>query len=168
MDAWDEERFTAFVRARGPALKRTALLLTGDQHAAEDLLQDVLAKAALRWARVAAVDDPEAYVHRMLINAARSLRRRRRAPEPVPGAAPDASGDLADRQAVLAALRALPPRQRAVVVLRHYEDLTEERTAELLGCSVGTVKSQNAKALRKLRAALAADFGVAPAAGGAR
>ena len=161
----DEDAIAAFVVAHGPSLKRTALLLTADHHAAEDLVQTVLAKAALRWSRVSSAGEPVAYVHRMLVNASRSQRRRRRVREVFAPAAPPevADPDVGERRAVLDALGALPPRQRAVVVLRYYEDFTEARTAEVLGCSVSTVKSQNRKALATLRAALATEFGPARA-----
>ncbi len=147
--------FTAFVGARSAALGRTALLLTGDRHLAEDLLQEALARTAARWEKVVAGGDPEPYVRRVLYTCAVDGWRRKRLREIVGGTADlpgiDVSED-ADRRVVLqAALARLTPRQRAVLVLRFYEDATEVQTAELLGCSVSTVKSQTRHALGRLR-----------------
>lgn len=147
------ESFEEFVRVRSGALGRTAFLLTGNRHDAEDLLQSALSRAAVRWGRV---DDPEAYVRRALYTQAvsrwRALRRRpvETLGPPPEGAAPGADVDL--RVVLHQALRRLTPRQRAVLVLRFYEDHSESATAELLGCSVGTVKSQTRHALARLRA----------------
>ncbi len=152
----DEESFEAYVRARGPALVRTAALLVGDAQLGEDLLQDVLSRLAGRWLFVRRADDLDAYVHRALTNTATSWRRRRSWHEkPVEQMPERAVEDPTYDDAVFQALRALPPRQRAVVVLRHYSDRTEQQTAALLGCSVGTVKSQHAKAVTRLRQLLA-------------
>jgi RNA polymerase sigma-70 factor (sigma-E family) len=147
--------FTAFVHARSAALGRTALLLTGDRQLAEDLLQEALARTAARWERVVASGDPEPYVRRVLYTCAVDGWRRRRLRE-VLGEVPDAAvadaSDGADRRVVLqAALARLTARQRAVLVLRFYEDATEVQTAEVLGCSVSTVKSQTRHALGRLR-----------------
>ena len=148
------EGFEEFVAAASPRLLRTAYLLTRDAGHAEDLLQTALAKAWRAWRRVNG--DPEPYVRRIMVNThATWWRRRWRGEEP--------SGDLPEsisaseqhavdeRDWLWQALGRLPNRQRAVVVLRFYEDLTEAQVAELLGCSVGTVKSQASKALAKLR-----------------
>jgi len=147
--------FTAFVRARSAALGRTALLLTGDRQLAEDLLQEALARTAARWEKVVAGGDPEPYVRRVLYTCAVDGWRRRRVREVVGGVAdaPAIDGSEAvDRRVVLqAALARLTPRQRAVLVLRFYEDATEVQTAELLDCSVSTVKSQTRHALARLR-----------------
>jgi RNA polymerase sigma-70 factor (sigma-E family) len=147
--------FEEFVAARGPALARAAYLLTGDRHLAEDLLQSSLAKALPRWSRIS---DPMAYVRRSMFTEHVSWWRRRRHVTEVPLAEHDAvsrdSGhddDTSRRLAVRTALRQLPPRQRAVLVLRFYEDLTEAQAAEVLGISVGTVKSQTHDALKRLR-----------------
>jgi RNA polymerase sigma-70 factor (sigma-E family) len=144
--------------ARWPALLRTAYLLAGDRHLAEDLTQTALEKAAASWARVRRADDVDAYVRRMLINTHLSRFRRRRVAEvlsaetPEPAlTSPDPAHRVAQRDQVLAALAGLPRRQRAVVVLRYWEDMTESQTAELLGCSIGTVRSQAHRALAKLR-----------------
>ncbi|TIC87452.1 SigE family RNA polymerase sigma factor [Nocardioides sp. GY 10113] len=147
--------FDDFVVARSPALLRTAYLLTGDAALAEDLLQTALVKAWSAWSRVH--DDPEPYVRRILATTRSSWWRRRRDHEmPVDlstatGEATPEGTDPAEREDLWQALRHLPPRQRAVVVLRYYEDLTEAQTADVLDCSIGTVKSQHAKALARLR-----------------
>jgi RNA polymerase sigma-70 factor (sigma-E family) len=152
-----EETFTAWAAARQHALLRTAYLLTGDLHRAEDLLQDALTKVAQRWRRLQA-GNPEGYARTILVRTNvswwRSFRR-----EHVVGELPDvdrsgpADPDAVERRVVVArALAKLPPRQRAVLVLRYYDDLTERQTADVLGVSVGTVKSQAHAALQKLRA----------------
>ena len=151
-----EGEFRDFVLARRRALMRTAYLLTGDTGRAEDLVQTTLAKAFVAWRRVRAVDDPDAYVARILINAHNSEQRRKRVREWLPGTVPDrAAADgaevVADRSALMAALATLAPRQRAVVVLRFWEDRSENDVAHLLGCSVGTVRSQASRGLAKLR-----------------
>ncbi|ANW19164.1 SigE family RNA polymerase sigma factor [Streptomyces clavuligerus] len=151
--------FETFVAARGPRLLRVAWLLTGDAHLAEDLLQTVLAKVWPKWQRIA-TDSPEAYVRKALVHTHASWWRRRWRGEVPHGELPDAVGaadayasvDL--EQSLAAAVRALPVRQRAVVVLRYFEDLSVEETAATLGCAPGTVKSQSAKALRSLRASV--------------
>jgi RNA polymerase sigma-70 factor (sigma-E family) len=160
MDRDDERDFEQYVVARGDALVRFAFLLLGDHGLAEDLVQEVLARMAQRWRTVRAADDLDAYVHRALVNTSVSWRRRARWwREDVVVAVPDVVGgtvpEYDDR--VVAALRALPPRQRATVVLRYYGDHSEATTAEILGCSVGTVKSQGAKAFASLRRLLAPD-----------
>jgi len=148
------EDFDAFVLGSSPGLLRAAVVLTGDTTAAEDLLQDVLERLYLRWGRV---EDPLPYVRRALVNGSRSRwRARSRRPEVTLAARHDApvadrTEDLADHDRVVRVLQQLPPRQRAVVVLRYLEDLSEADTAQLLGCSVGTVKSQASRALARLR-----------------
>ncbi|MGW5667324.1 SigE family RNA polymerase sigma factor [Micromonospora sp. NPDC003776] len=145
--------FTAFVNERGAALLRVAYALTGNQHAAEDLLQNALAKAYARWSRIQG--DAEPYVKRILYHDQVSgwRRRGRRAEVPVAElpeqAAPGPDSEL--RLLLLDALRSLPPRQRAVLTLRYLEDLSVEQTAALLGCRAGTVASQSAKGLARLR-----------------
>src|SRR5215469_5439629 len=154
--------FEEFVRARSSSLLRTALLLAGQDRAeAEDLLQIALERAYRHWPRVLKSAEPERYVRRILANASadrwRSIGRRAehaasaRSPEAV---TPDRTTDIAERDYLLRALAALPPGQRAVVVLRYFDDLSEGQTAQMLGCSVGTVKSQTARALDRLRAAV--------------
>ncbi|MFG2947600.1 SigE family RNA polymerase sigma factor [Streptomyces adustus] len=157
-----DEEFQAFVTGRWPRLMRTAFLLTGEQHAAEDLVQSTLEKTFVAWRRVGSADDPEAYVRRVMINAhARRHRRKLReflAPRDDSGLAHEIAdtGDRIsqadDRNALLKALVQLPPRQRQAVVLRYWEDLTESQAAEAMGCSVGAVKSNAAKGIAKLRA----------------
>lgn len=146
--------FDAFVAARWGALLRTAYLLTRDEGRAEDVVQSALTKLWFAWDRVDG--DPEPYVRRIILTTYASWRRRRWWSELVSDRV-DASAVQADDLAaghvdVWTALGHLPPRQRAVVVLRYFEDRTEAETAELLGCSVGTVKSQHRKAMQRLRA----------------
>jgi len=146
--------FDEFVAARSSALLRTSYLLTHDHGLAEDLLQTSLTKAWFAWARIS--DSPEAYVRKVLFNTYATWWRRKwngehatdELPEAGVGDRSDASGEVID---LWSAMERLPRRQRAVVVLRYFEDLTEAQTAEILGCSVGTVKSQCSKALAKLR-----------------
>ena len=138
--------FRAFVHGRSQALARSAYLLTGDHAAAEDLLQSALASTWLHWGRIRDKALVESYVRRSMVNTLTSWRRRRSYGELIVAALPDRStgdGSAAadDRLVMVAALRRLPPRQRAAVVLRYYDDLTEAETADLLNCSVGTVKS---------------------------
>ncbi|MFE4537880.1 SigE family RNA polymerase sigma factor [Streptomyces scopuliridis] len=160
MDPGDAD-FEAFVAARGPRLLRMAWLLTGDAHLAEDLLQSTLAKVWPKWPRIAG-DRPEAYVRTSLVHLHASWWRRRWRGELPYGEVPDKAGtfdayaEVDLEQSLAAAVRALPVRQRAVVVLRYFEDLSVEDTAATLGCTPGTVKSQSARALRSLRAALPA------------
>ena len=148
--------FEEFVAGRGQALQRFGYALTGDWGLAEDLLQTALARAYPRWSRIRR-DDPEAYVRKIMVNTWSSWWRRRWRGE-VPAAqlpeaaGPDEAAGVDSRQALRAALAQLPPRQRAVVVLRYDQDLPEAQVAALLGISVGTVKSQAAKALASLRA----------------
>lgn len=157
-----DEEFQSFMIGRWPRLTRTAFLLTGEQHAAEDLVQSTLEQVYVHWRKVVSADDPEAYVRRVMINAhARRHRRRLKeflAPKDDSGLVhevPDTGDRIAqadDRGALLKALAQLPVRQREAVVLRYWEDLTETQTAEAMGCSVGTVKSNAAKGIAKLRA----------------
>ncbi|MFI7410338.1 SigE family RNA polymerase sigma factor [Streptomyces sp. NPDC049627] len=157
MQAEQEDRFQEFVRARWSHLVRTAYLLTGDAHHAEDLTQTALAKAYRSWRRVARADNPEAYVRRMLVSCNSDRFRKRRVAEALTAAPPETAGRDAgyagvdERGPLLGALAQLPPKQRAVVVMRYWEDLSEAEVAEVLGCSVGTVKSQASKGLAKLR-----------------
>jgi RNA polymerase sigma-70 factor (sigma-E family) len=143
--------FDDFVAARSRALLRTAYLLTHDHALAEDLLQTSLAKAWFAWKRIDG--NPEPYVRRILVNTYASWWRRKwngeHPTEDLPERVAEEPG--AEPTDLWRAMERLPRRQRAVVVLRYFEDLTEVQTAELLGCSVGTVKSQCSKALAKLR-----------------
>ncbi|MCX4574676.1 SigE family RNA polymerase sigma factor [Streptomyces sp. NBC_01571] len=157
-----DEEFQGFVVGRWPRLLRTAFLLTGEQHAAEDLVQSTLEQIYVAWRRVDTADDPDAYVRRVMVNAhARRHRRRLKeflAPKDDSGLThevPEGGDRMAqadDRSALLKALAQLPPRQREAVVLRYWEDLSEARVAEAMGCSVGAVKSNAAKGIAKLRA----------------
>jgi RNA polymerase sigma-70 factor (sigma-E family) len=146
--------FVDFVVARGPALHRTAVLLTRQEQSAEDLVQIALAKAWKSWERIDG--NHEAYVRQIIVNEfASAWRRRWRGEVPtadLPELAHADHGDgVSSRQVLMAALATLPPRQRAVVVLRFFHDYTEAATAEAMGTSVGTVKSQTFKALAALR-----------------
>lgn len=147
----DRDSFEQYVAARRAALLRTAFLLTGHREDAEDLVQVALVKVVPRWSRIA--DDPEPYVRKVLVHESVSRWRRRRWREVHTDRLPETAveGPAADRVALQQALARLAPRQRAVVVLRYYEDLTEAETARVLGVSVGTVKSQARDALARLR-----------------
>ncbi|QOC91303.1 SigE family RNA polymerase sigma factor [Micromonospora craniellae] len=145
------QSFHEFVVHRSPRLSRTAYLLTGDHQLAEDLLQVALARTYRHWRRVAD-GDPEAYVRRVMYHQQVSWwRRRRLVARPPERSAGDGTEASVLRLGLAAALRKLTPRQRVVIVLRFYEDLTEARVAEVLGCSVGTVKRHGHDALRRLR-----------------
>lgn len=149
--------FDDFVRGRTTTLLRVAYLLTGDQHAAEDLLQEVLEQMYVRWPRIRGA--PEAYARRALVNRSTNRwRRRGRRPETALShhdvVQPDHSENVVVRDTVLGALRRLAPRQRAAVVLRYLEDLPVGEVARALDCSEGTVKSQTSRGLDQLRAAL--------------
>lgn len=145
------ESFDAFVAARSPALLRTAYLLTRDHALAEDLVQTALAKSWFHWSRIRE-DNPEPYVRRILVTTYSSWWRRRWTGEiPTEELPESAAPPGEDRIDLWNAIGRLPRRQRAVVVLRFYEDLTEAETARVMGTSAGTVKSQTAKALAKLR-----------------
>lgn len=153
-----EREFREFVAERSPALLRTAYLLTGDVHHAQDLLQTALIASARRWARIRDREQPEGYVRQALYrHQINWWRARARRPEVLAAAPPERPADrdhtteTVQRHALIEVLRRLPPRQRAVVVLRYYEDRPEAEVAQLLGISVGTVRSQASKALVKLR-----------------
>jgi RNA polymerase sigma-70 factor (sigma-E family) len=153
----EPEGFARFVEARERALQRTAWLLTGDWGLAEDLVQTALVRSWPRWERINRRDDPEVYVRRVMINTWSTWTRRKwrgeRATETVPeSAAPgDVAADVAVRVAVRTALASLTARQRAVLVLRVFDDLSEVQVAQVLDCAVGTVKSTMSQALAKLR-----------------
>ena len=151
--------FTEFVIANRPRLFRAARLLTsGDDGHAEDLVQQTLTKLYVRWQKVQRTEEPRHYAYRTLTNTyidqTRRLWRRRETVALLDSDRPVPPADHATRAVVLSALDGLPPRQRAVVVLRHWLDQDVATTARMLGCSEGTVKSQNAKALAHLRQAL--------------
>ncbi|MYS22594.1 RNA polymerase sigma-70 factor, sigma-E family [Streptomyces sp. DvalAA-14] len=151
-------QFTAYVRTKGPTLLRTARSLTPNPADAEDLLQTALTKTYLAWDRIDDHRAVDGYVRRTLVNTRTSQWRKRKVdefstdelPEPA-GTGPDLTEQQAQRDALLRAITRLPPRQRAMVVLRYFEDMSEVQTAEQLGVSVGTVKSAVSRALGKLR-----------------
>jgi len=149
--------FAQFVEARERALQRTAWLLTGDRGLAEDLVQTALARTWPRWDRIRRHDDPEVYVRRVMVNTWATWSRRKwrgeHATEPMPeGPAPeDVAAEVALRMAIRTALESLTARQRAVLVLRVFDDLSEAQVARVLDCAVGTVKSTMSQALAKLR-----------------
>ncbi|MCW3818715.1 SigE family RNA polymerase sigma factor [Micromonospora sp. DR5-3] len=149
--------FEEYVGSRGPALLRLARLLTGDEHRAEDLTQDVLARAYVHWRKIARADRPDVYVRRMMVNANASWWRRRSSRElAVDSFAEqahrgDLGGEAADRDEMWRLIRALPDRQRAVLVLRYYEDLDDATIAQILDCSPVTVRTHAMRALAHLR-----------------
>jgi RNA polymerase sigma-70 factor (sigma-E family) len=168
-----DEEFDGFMRGRWPAMVRLAYALTADAGHAEDLAQAAFARAYASWGRVRRAGDPDAYVRRIVINTHRSRFRKRRVTEELRGDLADTAGGPGsggpggqwpgaqqgpeERQALLDALSALGPRQRAVLVLRYWLDLSEAETAAALNCSVGTVKSQASRALATLRKRAMAD-----------
>ena len=159
-----DERFAAYVRDRGEHHLRVAVLLTGDWHAAEDLVQASLVKLYRAWPRLDTDADPDGYLRRIMINTHRSWWRARWRRETPAAVLPERSGgeDLADRMALGAvvrqALTRLSRQQRAVLVLRYCEDLPEAEVAALLGCTAGTVKTHAHRGLRALRELLGGEF----------
>ena len=156
-----DEDFAEFVGARWASLYRLAYLLAASPTGAEDLLQTTLEKAYVNWSRISRMEFPEAYVRRILTTTLVSSRRRAWIGELPSGALPETAGDsgevgVLDRSLLWPLVCALPDRQRAVIVLRYYEDLTEAQIADALGCAPGTVKSQSSAAVGALRRALAA------------
>lgn len=152
--------FDSFVRTRTPALLRLAYLLTGDQYLAEDLVQSALARTHRSWRRLHDSGNAEAYTRKVMYHLQVSWWRRRRVAESMPGELPELSKrniapDHADQTALRLTLRAalakLSAKQRAVLIMRFFEDRSEAEAAELLGVAVGTIKSQTSKALAKLR-----------------
>jgi RNA polymerase sigma-70 factor (sigma-E family) len=160
VDSEAVERFRVYVTERLPSLIRFGYVLTGEPDAAHDLVQSALERTFAAWARVRNTDDPEGYVRTTMVHLYANQKRRRawreRATAELPDTAlgSDSTASLDLRHSMWEALRRLPPRQRAVMVLRFYEDRSEVEVAGLLGCSVGTVKSQSAKAMVKLRGAV--------------
>jgi RNA polymerase sigma-70 factor (sigma-E family) len=155
--------YEEFASSRLPALLRYAVMLTGDRHSAEDLVQEAMVRAQLNWRRIARTGAPDRYVRRILTNLFIDWRRgswvRRVLLRPEPDDSVPEVGDhvqrAADRDEVWALLAALPRRQRAALVLRFYEDLADGEIAEILGCAVGTVRAHISRALGTLRAELA-------------
>jgi RNA polymerase sigma-70 factor (sigma-E family) len=159
-----ESDFVAYVEARQQALVRFAYLLTSDHHTAEDLVQTALAKTYVTWDRLRDRGAIEAYVRRIIVNENTSMWRRawkrnERPTDYVPDAG-HSDPDTAARDAMWRVVQTLPPKQRAAVVLRYYEDLSEADTAEVLGCSVGNVKSQTSRGIAAIRAAVTSDPGL--------
>ncbi len=154
-----EEEFADFAGAALPRLLRFGLVLTGDPDAAEDLVQTALGRSLGAW-RLHRIDDPQAFVRKVMVNSYATFYRRRRreiatAELPEAASVADDTRGIDDRDSVWRALMALPPRQRAVIVLRYYEDLSEREIAAVMVTSIGTVKSQSARALRRLAGILA-------------
>ena len=153
------EEFAEFARVMSPRLRRTAFLLCGDWHTAEDLAQTTLAKVFVSWRKIRRQDAVHAYTNRTLVNAYLAHRRLKRTGEVVTGWFPEhAAQDPAPetKMMVLDALATLPPRSRAVVVLRYWADLSVDQVADVMGCSPGNVKKLSARALDKLRVVLSA------------
>lgn len=157
MDEPAREDFRSYVAARSPALLRTAYMLSGSRADAEDLLQTALAKTYLAWDRIREREAVDGYVRRVMVNTQTSWWRRRKLDEhpidvlPERSGGRDATADADLHDALWTALATLPKRQRAMVVLRYYEDLSEAETAHVMGVSVGTVKSATSRALARLR-----------------
>ena len=157
MSARQDAEFREFMHARWPAMVRLAYGLTGDQGHAEDVAQAAFARAYASWPRVKRSGDPDAYVRQIVINENRNRFRKHRVAEQLTDSVlidvpwTDATHESDERSALIAALQRLGPRQRAVIVLRYWLDLTEQETAAALNCSVGTVKSQASRALATLR-----------------
>jgi len=155
-----EVDYANFVRTRTHALLRSAYLLTGDQHLAEDLVQEALARTHRAWHRLERPENAEAYARKVMYHAQVSLWRRPKVAEVLPGdldpepAGDDPAEDTVQRLTLLRALLVLTAKQRAVIVLRFFEDRTEAEAAQLLGVSVSTVKTQTARALERLRTLL--------------
>ncbi|WP_245161118.1 SigE family RNA polymerase sigma factor [Blastococcus sp. CT_GayMR16] len=156
----DSQSFTEFVSAEQAGLLRLAILLAGDRGHAEDLVQIALMKSYRHWARISRSGTPSAYVRRVLVTSHTSWRRRLSTTEQVMETLPERAGPLgipdAEDEELRRALRALPPRMRTALVLRFYEDLSEQRTADLMGCSASTVNTQTTRGLTRLRDALSA------------
>jgi RNA polymerase sigma-70 factor (sigma-E family) len=160
MNAADEERFRAWAEPRIGRLHRAAYLLCGNWHEAEELVQDALARTFVHWKRVEASSNPDAYVRKIIVNEAKQRWRRRRVNDSAPLVDPavaDGTHERATQDQLLGALRQLPQRQRAAVVLRYFEQLTEAETAAALGCSIGTVKSSTHRAVTALRLILTSE-----------
>lgn len=154
MKGTDDQAYVAFVQAAWERHLRLAILLTGDRLRGEELLQDSLVKMYERWRKLSRHDDLHAYLRRTLVNNHVSIWRRIRREDlvsEIPDRPATPSGRHPEAEVLRRALLRLPRRQRAVVVLRHYEDLSERAVADAMGCSIGTVKTQNARGLQRLR-----------------
>jgi RNA polymerase sigma-70 factor (sigma-E family) len=165
----DLDGFREYASTRRGDLRRTAYLMSGDWHLADDLVQDALAKLFVHWRRIRAKGEVNPYVRRMLVNGYLATHRRAWRREVTTAAVPDtpapAGADYGTRDLLLRALAELQPSQRTIVVLRYWDDLSIEQTAAAVGCSTGNVKSQAARGLDHLRAALS---GALAAEGGQR
>lgn len=162
MPGRDPEAFGEFVSARSAALYRSAYLMIGDHGHAQDLLQEALTKTYVAWPRLRDVTKAEAYTRKAITTTAISWWRRRSWGERPSDAVPDrttpsAADELAERDWLWQQLQSLPPRQRAAIVLRYYEDLSEAQTAAAMGCAVGTVKSQVSQGIKRLREQMGQD-----------
>jgi RNA polymerase sigma-70 factor (sigma-E family) len=167
--------FEEFAHARLPALLRYAAVLTGDRELARDVVQEVLTRALVRWRRIGGLDEPYAYVRTMVTNEYLSLRRRRRIRTvaltyealdgPGAPAAPDQAARLGQRDELWRQLAGLPGRQRVVIVLRYYEDLSYQEIADVLGCRISTVRGYATRALATLRVVLSEQQELAGAKG---
>jgi RNA polymerase sigma-70 factor (sigma-E family) len=165
VDRAAEAEFSEFMHGRWLQLLRLGYVLTGDRGLAEDLAQTALARAYASWPQIRRAGNPDAYVRRVMVNANHSRFRKRRVAEQLTATVPEpppveAAGGSDDRVTLMAALMSLPVRQRSVVVLRFWLDMTEAQVAAALGCSVGTVKTQASRALAKLRASAGLDEGM--------
>ena len=163
----EAQAFTEFMSVSSASLFRTAYLIVGDHQLAQDLLQESLIKTYVAWPRLRDVSKAEAYTRKTIVTTAISWRRRRsfheRPTNLLPDTAvPDPGEAVTSHVSMVAQLRTLPPRQRAAIVLRYYEDLSEARTAEVMGCSVGAVKSHVSTGLGRLRDRLGASFLTTP------
>jgi len=149
--------FEEYALARGAALLRFARVLTADEHRAEDLVQDVLAKVYASWRRISLLEHPDLYVRRMLVNAytswwRRAVNRELAVAEPAAtGSVEDTASESAERDAIWRLVLQLSPRQRTIIVLRYYEDYDDATIAELMQCRPGTVRTQARRALAKLQ-----------------
>jgi RNA polymerase sigma-70 factor (sigma-E family) len=167
VQAAQEDSFREFVEGSWHRLLRTAYLLTGDHGAAEDLVQTALMRTYRHWGRIDSYESPEAYVRRAMVNINITAWRRRKAVVHVMAEPPEPSERSGDHQNAYAlrdelwrAVRAMSPRMRTAFVLRYFEDLSEAEVASVMGCAVGTVKSQIARGLAKLRTELEAEGSV--------
>ena len=162
----DDRSFTEFVSVEQAGLLRLAVLLAGDRGQAEDLVQTALMKCYRHWGRITRSGTPSAYVRRAIVTTHTSWRRRLSSTEQVIDVLPDRADPYADHEGadeeLRRALRSLPPRMRTAVVLRYFEDLSEQRTAELMGCSASAVNTHTARGLARLRTSLADRTTVAP------
>lgn len=164
----DISAFSEFVESRSHALLRTAYLMVGDHQLAQDLVQEALVKTFMAWPRLRDPEKVDSYVRRTIVTTGISWRRRRSFQERPADLLPDALGPdhvetMATHRVLVEHLRGLPPRQRAAIVLRYYEDLTVAQTAEIMGCSEGAVKSHVSIGLGKLRERMGPDLDLEPA-----